>query len=401
MNQTRKEKLHHAASVLVRNMLKIFWLFPVKDTRIMFISHAGTQYSCNPKYISQYLEAHFPGKFERIFALREPEKWSGDGEKFVKFLSPRFMYDCCTARVIVSNCGMLTYLPKRKGQYVINTWHGGGAYKRNMNNSEDPGVTKARLAMELYKSSRTDLVLSSSEVFSRYALPDLVMEYQGEIMPCGMPRNDIVCDGNHAQIRRKVCDTLGVDSHSKLVLYAPTFRGNFDTVNIRTKDSYEPELDVEALLITVLKSRQNASEPVLMIRAHHAMNLSVRERSRNVIDVTGYPDTQELLCAADMLISDYSSIIWDYALTRKPCFLFVPDKDYYINEDRGTYTPMETWPGILCETNEELARAVQNFDEAAYRARIDRYLRDMGSYETGTACEQVCRRIAEVCGVRE
>ncbi len=399
MNLTQKEKLHGVASALVRNVLKVFWIFPLRENRIIFISHSGTQYSCNPKYISQYLGERYPGKFERIFALKLPEKWVGDGEKFVRFLSPRFLYDCLTAKVITSNCGMPTYLPKRKGQFVIDTWHGGGAYKRNNCNLENIGITKARREMLLYKSYCTNMVLSSSAVFSSLVLPDLEPNYKGEVLPCGMPRNDILFQGNHVAIRQKVCEDFGIGPGRKLVLYAPTSRGSFDTMTLRTSGSLEVGLDVGSLLEAA--RRMLNSDVVLLIRSHHATDLVSLGESQDVVDVSGYPDTQELLCAADMLVSDYSSIIWDYALTKKPCFLFVPDLDYYLTEDRGTYTPVETWPGIVCRSNEELCQAVLHFDEAGYVRKVERYLSDMGSYETGMACEQVCHRIAEVCGVGE
>ena len=119
------------------------------------------------------------------------------------------------------------------------------------------------------------------------------------------------------------------------------------------------------------------------------------------IDATSYPDMQELLCAADILISDYSSTIWDFSLMKKPCFLYCPDLDYYMNYDRGTYTPIETWPGILCRSNEELEQAILHFNEEEYIKKVEKHHRDLGSYETGHACEQVCRRIAEVCGISE
>ena len=157
------------------------------------------------------------------------------------------------------------------------------------------------------------------------------------------------------------------------------------------------DLDIDIKrVINSLESRYHR-DVVVLFRKHHA--LKIDNRIENVIDVSDYPDMQELLCAADILISDYSSTIWDFSLTKKPCFLYCPDLDYYINEDRGTYTPIETWPGILCRTNEELEQAIQTFDEVEYVKKVEKHHRDMGSYESGTACEQVCKRIAEVCGV--
>lgn len=398
MTQKQKETIHAVSSTIVRNILKMLWIFPVKENRVSFISHSGSQYSCNPKYISKYLGKHFPRKFDRVFVFRDPSRWEGDGERFDKFLSIKNLYDFCTSKVIVSNGGMPTYLPKREGQYIINTWHGGGAYKINKisGNMEDE-KTQSRIALDLYKTKNTDLVLSSSKVFSDYVIPDIVPEYRGEIMPCGMPRNDIVYLENHAPVRQKICERLRIDPNRKIVLYAPTYRGSFDNTSIQTTEVFHVELDMKGMLDAI--STRYGFEPILLIRAHYAMNMASYAEPTDIIDVSGYPDTQELLCATDILISDYSSIIWDFSLTKRPCFLYVPDMEYYMNEDRGTYTPIETWPGILCKSNEELQDAILNFDEQEYVKKVKKYHEDMGSYETGTACEQVCRRIAEVCGV--
>lgn len=126
MTPLQKDNLHYIGSVVFRNLLKILWIFPVKNNRVSFIAHSGVQYSCNPKYVSMYLEEHYPGKFDRVFELREPEKWEGTGERFDKFLSFKNLYDFCTSKVFVSNCGFPTYLPKRKSQCMIYSWHGGG-----------------------------------------------------------------------------------------------------------------------------------------------------------------------------------------------------------------------------------------------------------------------------------
>lgn len=399
MTQTQKDKLQLIVTAVIRNISKLFWIFPVKHNRIAMVSHAGTQYSCNPKYISLYLQKKYPHKFDIIYGLRNPQKWSGQEEHFVKMPSFKFFYYFCTAKVIVSNGGMPTYIPKRKKQYVINTWHGGGAYKTNKTNIEEQNITKSRLHMNLYKTHCTDLVLSSSESFTELVIPELVLQYKGEVMPCGMPRNDIIYQGKYEKLRQKVCASLGIGTDREIILYAPTYRGSIDSMQVQSEKIFTMDLDTEQLLYAVKNRFKN--NPVLLIRAHHAMNMSSHLKSADIIDVSDYPDTQELLCSTDILISDYSSTIWDFSLTKKPCFLYCPDIDYYMNDDRGTYTPIETWPGILCRTNEELEQAILNFDEAEYVKKVEKHHADLGSYETGHACEQVCKRIAEVCGIEE
>lgn len=380
-----RDLVQYAATMVLRNLAKVFWVFPIQKNKIIFTSFVGKQRSCNPLYIEKYLKEYYPGRFEYVWALRDPQKT--EGERAVKFLSPRHFYEFCTAKVIIDNGGMPTYMPKRKGQYMINTWHGGGAYKYA---GARISKTGCRAKLDRYKSKQTDLFLSSSKAFSAMAIPDIAYQYSGEIMECGMPRNDLFLNGDLRAMREKVCAKLKIDGGKMLVLYAPTFR----TVNAENQ-SFDSDLDFAAVS-EALRNRFGR-EVLIAFRAHNFM------RSYHIdtaVDATAYPDMQELLCAADVLISDYSSCIWDFSLLKRPCFLYCPDLEAYAGEDRGVYTPVDTWPGILCRDNEALERAILNFDEQEYEKKVEKHHADLGNRETGRACEQVCRRIAEVCGGR-
>lgn len=387
------EVFQYLATFFVRFVAKIFWIFPVKKNRVLFCSFIGKQYSCNPKYISDYLKKQYSGEFDIVWALREPNKCTDNSIKAVKFLSLSHFYYFCTAKFVIDNIGFPTYMPKRKSQYLINTWHGGGAYKKCDHQSKKS--LRARIALDKYKSKHTDLVLSNCKSFSEKVIPDVVFKYEGKIMRCGMPRNDIFFNDDKSDVKKKVFNELGIESNKIMILYAPTFRGDKNFGLGIGNTWFDTSIDVSHLCDAV-KMRFN-SDSVFVFRAHHAIITS--NISLSYIDATNYPDMQELLCAADILISDYSSSIWDFSLMKKPCFLYVPDMEYYINEDRGVYTPIEEWPGIIAKTNQELQKAIVEFDEDSYRKKVEKHHKDLGSYETGTACEQVCKRIAEVCGI--
>lgn len=103
---------------------------------------------------------------------------------------------------------------------------------------------------------------------------------------------------------------------------------------------------------------------------------------------------QELLCAADILITDYSSSIWDFSFTYRPCFLYAPDLAKYEAES-GFFVPIEDWPFPLAETNEELIENIKNFDSKKYIEDVKKHHRDLGSYETGHATERFCKLLFE------
>ena len=108
---------------------------------------------------------------------------------------------------------------------------------------------------------------------------------------------------------------------------------------------------------------------------------------------TDYPDMQDLLKCADVLLTDYSSCMWDFSLMHKPCFLYARDISEYRGE-RDFYTPIEDWPFPLASNNDELAQVIADFDEDAYHAAVDRHHEELGSTESGTAARQCAERIA-------
>ena len=106
---------------------------------------------------------------------------------------------------------------------------------------------------------------------------------------------------------------------------------------------------------------------------------------------------QELLWVSDILMTDYSSSMWDFSLTYKPCFLFATDLKEYQNE-RDFYSDIHTWPFILAENNDELNEKILSYNDEEYRQAVKKYHEDMGSYEKGSACKQITDVIMSECG---
>jgi CDP-glycerol glycerophosphotransferase len=121
----------------------------------------------------------------------------------------------------------------------------------------------------------------------------------------------------------------------------------------------------------------------------HYIYRSENNVSKTVISVSDYPDMQELLCATDVLITDYSSCMWDFSFTYKPCFLYAPDLEEY-KEARSFYTQPKEWPFSIAESNEQFIENIKNFDKETYEQAVKRHHYNLGSYETGTATEQLC-----------
>ena len=366
-----------------KKFLCIFFVFPIKNNRIFFSAYSGRQYSCNPKYISDWIEQNYKDEFEIIWAFNEPDAFSylkNRNIKCVKFKSIKYLYYLLTSRIVIDNVESWSILPKRTGQYVINTWHGGGAYKGVGLKRKDTSETLDKNMLR--KNERISIYLSSSKVFSQMTLRES-FQYNGKIMECGMPRNDLLIK-NDENKKNIIKEKLGINKKTGIVIYAPTFRHDL---------KYKYMLDYEKTL-NALKNRFG-KEWIMLIRTHYYLQSEKIESSR-VKNVSDYPDMQELLLISDVLITDYSSSIWDFSLMEKPCFLFMPDYNEYIDE-REFYTPIQDWPYPASFSMEDLEDKIIKYDHEIAKKRILNHHIKLGICESGMASEIVGKEIVKLC----
>lgn len=369
------DKVNISVIKILRCVSHLFYFFPVKKGRVLLSSYLGESYSCNPKYISEYLQKNYPEKFEIVWAFKDVNRFKDiSASRIIKYKSIRWFYYTITANIIVGNNAAM-WIPRRKGQLIIDTWHGGGCYKKvAADNSESSEVARFRTKIS---GKEVNLYLSSSRYFSDNVVRKSFM-YDGKILPSGMPRNDIlfVKDRNFInKIRTEIATKYNFSSEDVIVLFAPTWR--------------KGRLRSEQLDITMVKravSSKLGKNVVVLGRGHHAEN-GILEK--NVIDVSDFPDMQKLLIASDILITDYSSSMWDYSFTEKPCFLFTPDLEIY-EKTPGFDRDIHSWGFPVCETNDQLESEICSFDQEDYLKRMEAHHVSLENYENGTACKQVC-----------
>ena len=369
---------------LFRLGMRVFCIFSINSRRILFESYKGRSYSCNPKYICEYLNEYHTGKYELVWVFNEPDLYKDlPNIRVIKKNSLKYFYYHMTSRVIIVNMTDAVYIPRRKKQTVINTWHAGGAYKR-------VGLSYETIQTPLMKwqnkmaGMETSWYISSSDYFTKYNIKE-AYNYNGKILNSGMPRNDVFFNSvRQNYISCKVRDYFHVKGKI-IVLYAPTFRGDYS--NTRSISSLLPFSSV----LGACQERYN-KEVVVFNRSHYADMRDYDSEDSRVINVNNYSDMQELLIASDLLITDYSSSIWDYALTEKPCILYMPDMEEYI-VGRGTYTPVDQWPGLITRSEDELIQTILHLDNDVVKHKAEESLMRFGSYEVGTAAEQIYERI--------
>lgn len=374
---------------IIKLLLHILWVMPVNKKQIYFESFVGKQISCNPLYIYRKLQKQHP-EYTYVWCYNgtPPQDMADAGVTFVRFHSVQWIFAQITSRCIINNTGYPSTIPYRKYQLFINTWHGGGAYKRcglKDKQEEHSFDLKKTIFVEhtaLYK------VISSCQKFSE-VMADSFNVPESDFIKSGMPRNDIFFDNDTMfWANQKVRKEFGMSQDTYIILYAPTFRRTVQ------KPQYNDTLDY--VLIKDTYEKKYNRQVVLFVRSHHTFNMQhiFQITEDFIVDVSSYPDMQDLMCAADMLITDYSSSMWDFSFTGKPCILFAPDIEQY-DAERGFYTDPYSWGFPIAKTNQELQDIILTFDEDRFRKAMQQHHADLGSYEDGHATEKICQFIEE------
>ena len=368
--------------VILRQVLKLFWIFPLNKNRIVFSSFEGKQYSCNPKYLFQYILEHYGNAYDYVWVLNKKIDFSVP-VKIVKHLSFSHIFLLLTSKYVITNFGLIPFLPKRKCQVFMDTWHGSGAYKSQTLEKKFSGAYDiALLNNRDYRAKITSWYVSGCKRFSEVSAESWNADYD-KFLPVGTPRNDIFFSKYPNPINEKVFNALNLSSEYSYILYAPTYRGN----NFRKHEATDLHLDTTKILAAC---ENKFGKKFMILFREHLGYFGEKQNSENVIDVSDYPDMQELMLVSDILITDYSSSIWDWCFLHKPAFLFTPDIDEYL-QTRSFYTPIEDWPFLYARTNEELCSLILSFRDDENEKRIKNHLSLLGSYERGNASEQITK----------
>jgi len=217
--------------------------------------------------------------------------------------------------------------------------------------------------------------------------------YKGPVFCAGSPRSDILFEPD--MYKDKICAKYKIANNKKILLYAPTFRGGTGKEYIY--DSYVGIPDFRKIRKVL---EHNGDEWIFLLRLHPVVAQKGREliQDDSVIDVSAYEDGEELVAACDMLISDYSSIMFDPAIVHKPVFLYAPDRAEYIDHERRLLIDFDTLPFDIVENDEELCLALKKFDQQVYDNRIDAFFEKYGVHEDGHASERAAKYISELIG---
>lgn len=395
----------------------------IVNNRIVLTAVDG-RYDCNPKYITEeIIKRNLP--YELIWLVKSDKHIINgnfpDEIQVLKKGSLEAYKAMATAKIWIEN--ELKFLKpyallKKKGQIYIQTWHGSLGFKRigRANQHNQTGSNKKLIKKVARRCNNvTDFCISNSEfetnVFREAYWTDT------PILLYGHARNDILLNqdlGAQKKMKEYVLERLGVINalptyinkfsveertalleardeaiNTRYILYAPTYRidGGINCFNV----------DYEMLMQSLTFRFGGTWKVIIRFHLHNRKDSNSIKNNPDLINATSYPDMQELLCIADAGLSDYSSWLCDFALTKKPAFIYATDFDIY-GHDRGFYYPLETTPFPIAKNNKELSENIMGFDIEKYEIKRQEFLKDKGCIEDGHASERIVNKIEEIIG---
>ncbi|CAI9386601.1 CDP-glycerol glycerophosphotransferase family protein [Microbacterium sp. T2.11-28] len=343
------------------------------ENAVFFESFYGRNASCNPLAIDRELARAAPDVV-RYWSVVDLSVQVPEGAVPVVEGSPEWWRARGAARLLVVNDWLRRRFARRPGQVVLQTWHGTPLKRLALHRR---GFDPRRILAVLRESRRWNVLLAQNG----YGAAILRAAYAFRRRPVwveGYPRNDVLVTGDGSAVRRE----LGIGADERVLLYAPTWRDD--------RERIVDFLDLDRLAA--------AAGAVVLVRGHSRTLLPGADaRGTRVVDVTAYPDVARLLLAADALITDYSSVMFDFTVTGRPVYFFVPDLAHYRGELRGFYFDLAaTAPGPLVSTQAELEEALA--DDTLTARHADRYAAWRARFnarDDGGAAERVVARILD------
>lgn len=357
---------------------------PVRKKLVMFESFSGKQYSCNPRAIYEYMRENY-AEYDLVWSVNKKHqtKFKENGIPYVERLSVKWFILMARSAYWVTNSRMPNWVKKPRHTTYVQTWHGTPLKKlvSDMDEVRMPGTTKEKYVENFHREALNwDYLISpnsySTTIFKR------AFKYSNRILETGYPRNDMLVLGNNEETINNIKRKFNIPSEKKVLLYAPTWRDHHN----KGPGSYHfnMQLDINAF------KHAFSDEYVLLLRMHSFISDKLAiEEDEFVKDVSAYYDINELYLISDMLITDYSSVFFDYAILNRPILFFAYDLDEYRDDIRGFYFQLEKQaPGPIVKTSTELIEAIKEMKQvegAAFSAFSSQFC----SLEDGQATKRV------------
>ncbi|WP_042354277.1 CDP-glycerol glycerophosphotransferase family protein [Bacillus rubiinfantis] len=371
-------------------LFKLVSILPAKKNLIMFESFLGRQYSDNPRAIYEYMKEHHP-EYKCIWSVdpRFVQGFSDKGVQYAHRFSIKWLFSMARARFWITNSRMPLWIPKPRHTIYLQTWHGTPLKKLvfDMKDVLIPGTTTDKYKQEFYQESRNwDYLVSpnrySTEIFKR------AFRYEKEVIESGYPRNDIFYKPERTQIAERFKGKYKLPQNKKIILYAPTWRDN----QFR-EGNYKLGLHLDLSML----QKELGEEYIIILRMHYlvAENFDLEAYQGFAFDFSKHEDIQELYLISDVLITDYSSVFFDYANLKRPIIFYTYDLEEYREDIRGFYFDLKkNAPGPIVKTTEEIMEVLKTESEQSeYTEQLQQFYQQFCYLEDGHASERVVKAV--------
>ncbi|MCI5677299.1 MAG: CDP-glycerol glycerophosphotransferase family protein [Candidatus Faecisoma sp.] len=374
--------------------LYYFLFYKIDDKMIFFESFYGNSYSCSPKAIYEYVlnDERFKD-YKFVWAFKNINKYTFDERTIlVKSNSRKYYKYLSKSKYWVVNLLINTGVKKKKNQVYVQCWHGTPLKKLRYDIEKDNvlnSISEVRKRNDL-DAIKFDYFISPSkfctEKFtSAFNLKKLNNE--NIFIEKGYPRNDYLFNYKKSDIK-KIKKELNIPLNKKVILYAPTFRDNQVNENGYT---YNVELDFNKL------KNEFSKEYVILFRAHYfiANKFDFKKYNNFVYDVSKYEDINELYIISDILITDYSSVFFDFANLKKPILFYMYDYNNYKNNLRDFYIDLKELPGPILKKENTLIKEIKNIDNYSkkYKEKYEKFNKKYNYLDDGNATKRVVEEI--------
>ncbi len=383
--QSNNETINTLQNALKSFFFYLFRMFPVNNKKIVFQSFKGLGFCDSPKYI--YQETHKQHLICNPIWITKKEYIDQFPEeiKLVPYNTIRSIYELSTAKIWIDNCRKESNVKKRNNQFYIETWHNGISLKQ-VEKSVENKLSERYVKNAKHDSKLVDIFISNSSFSTQRYRKDFW--YDGKIVEFGLPRNDIFFqnDEHINAIKKKVFEYFKIRENTKVLLYAPTFRKSFNI------DCYINNLDD---VLVELKNKFSG-EWVAMIHYHpNIVNNRDSIHNPHFINSNYYPDFQEILLSCSVLITDYSSTMFEFSFNSRPVFLYMSDYNDYKN-DRDFEFNIQELPYPIATNKSELISTIRSFDNNSYCQKVISFFNEIALYEYGNSSEKIVEIIKGV-----
>lgn len=380
------------------NYLKYKLKYKVDDKTIFFEVYDGRNYTCSPKAIYEKMLTMKKFKdFKFIWAFNDPSKHDVMKDKrlvIVKTNTKDYYKYISSSKYWIVNSIMDECITKKKGQIYVQCWHG-TPLKRLRYDIEVNGAVLNTIEEIRKRNDRDarkfDYFISPSKYCTEKftsAFNLIALGKKDIIIEEGYPRNDSLFNRGKKDID-KIKDKLGIPKDKKVICYLPTFRDNQHTSGVGY--TYNLAIDFDSL------KKRFGKDYVILFKPHYfiANKIDLSKYKNFVYNVANYDEINDIYLASDLLITDYSSVFFDYANLNRPVMFYMYDFDDYKNNLRDFYISLDELPGPIAKTQKELEDYIVNIDKSIskYKKTYDKFNDKYNYLDDGNASERVIRVI--------